>query len=189
MRLLVTGTPGVGKTTVTKALAKLLNAELIDVNAVIKEKKLFEKKPGERKLGEREKTVKTVKLAALKRVLERILKTKKNAVAESHLLCEMRLPCDAVIVLRCDPRVLDARLRARGYPLWKVRENVLCETLDYCLIKALEHYGGKKVRQIDFTEPLSAKAFLKKIRSGESVHVNYAPLLLADSFKKRLSIF
>ncbi len=184
MRLLVTGTPGVGKTTVTRALAKLLNAELIDVNAVIKEKKLFEKKP-----GEREKTVKTVKLATLKRVLEKILKTKKNAVAESHLLCEMRLPCDAVIVLRCDPRILDARLRARGYPLWKVRENVLCETLDYCLIKALENYGGKKVRQIDFTKPLNAKAFLKKIRSGESVHVNYAPLLLEDSFKKRLSIF
>lgn len=182
MRLLVTGTPGTGKTTTAKALAKLARAKLVDVNALIKEKKLFEK----RARGESEKTV---KLAALKRALEKILKTEKNVVVESHLLCEIRLPCDAVIVLRCHPLELEKRLRARGYPLWKIRENVLCETLDYCLIKALEQYGGKRVKQIDFTKPLGVRALFKKILAGESDSVNYAPLLLEDSFKKRLSIF
>ncbi len=181
MRLLVTGTPGVGKTTATKALAKLLHASLVDVNALVEKKKLYERKPGE--------SEKTVKLGALKRALEKILKTGKNVVVESHLLCEMRLPCDKIIVLRCNPLVLEKRLRTRGYPLWKIRDNVLSETLDYCLIKALKNYGERKVQQIDFTKPLDAHAFLKKIASGQSCEANYAGILLEEKLKKRLSIF
>lgn len=181
MRLLITGTPGVGKTTVTKALAKLLKANFVDVNALIEEKRLCGKKPGERE--------KTVKLAALKSVLEKTLKTGKNVIVESHLLCEMRLPCDKIVILRCNPLVLEKRLRARKYPLWKIRDNVLSETLDYCLIKALENYGGRKVQQIDFTKPLGALAFFKKMTSGESDEVDYTRLVLEEKFKKRARIF
>jgi len=181
MRLLLTGTPGTGKTTTAKTLAKLLNAKLVNVNALIAKKKLFKKKRGERE--------KTVKLAALKRALEKILKTEKNVIVESHLLCEMRLSCEKIIVFRCHPRELEKRLRARGYPFWKIRENVLCETLDYCLVKTLKNYGSKKTLQVDFTKPVRARVLLKKILAGKSDSVNYAQLLLEDSFKKRLSIF
>jgi adenylate kinase len=54
-----------------------------------------------------------------------------------------------VIVLRCDPRVLKARLRAKGWNLQKVQENVLAEMLDSCLMVALGFYGARKVIQLD----------------------------------------
>ena len=54
-----------------------------------------------------------------------------------------------VIVLRCHPRVLEKRLRRRGWKDVKVRENVLAEILDCCYILASEYYGSGKVLQVD----------------------------------------
>ena len=39
----LTGTPGTGKSSIAKKLAKKLGYELIDLNDVIKKKKLYEK--------------------------------------------------------------------------------------------------------------------------------------------------
>ena len=41
--------------------------------------------------------------------------------------------CDIIIVLRCDPRKLSERLKARGYDERKVLENVQAEVLDVIL--------------------------------------------------------
>jgi len=154
--LLITGTPCTGKTFVAKKIAQLLNGRFVDVNKLIREKKLFVKKRGEKE--------KTVKLKALERVLKKILSKEKNVVVESHLLCEMRLPCDKIIVLRCEPGVLEKRLKKRKYPQWKMKENVLAETLDYCLVKTEENYQKSKVLQVDNTRFLSATALLAKKR-------------------------
>jgi adenylate kinase len=54
-----------------------------------------------------------------------------------------------VIVLRCDPRILKSRLRAKGWNARKVRENVLAEILDSCLMVAIGYYGAKKIIQLD----------------------------------------
>ena len=62
------------------------------------------------------------------------------------------LPCDLIVVLRCRPDVLAGRLRARGYPDAKVRENVEAEALDVALIEALEEFRGDQVLEIDTTE-------------------------------------
>lgn len=54
-----------------------------------------------------------------------------------------------VFVLRCHPRVLEGRLRAKRWKFNKIRENVLAEILDSCLTAAVKHYGWRKVIQLD----------------------------------------
>ena len=54
-----------------------------------------------------------------------------------------------VIVLRCDPTVLESRLRAKGWRAGKVRENVLAELLDACLMVGVGYYGARRIFQLD----------------------------------------
>jgi adenylate kinase len=54
-----------------------------------------------------------------------------------------------VIVLRCHPNILEARLRRKGWRAFKIRENVLAEILDSCYGVAAEYYGAKKTVQLD----------------------------------------
>lgn len=158
-RFLLTGTPGCGKTTLARKLAGHLKAELVDVNALVEQHKIYAKS----KRGE--KLVDLKKLAGL---LKKILSREKNVVVDSHLLCEMRLPCERVFVLRCNPLVLVKRLEKRAYPPWKVRENAVSELIDYCAVKAGENYPAGKITEVDYTTPLSPMALLAK-RKGDSV--------------------
>jgi adenylate kinase len=48
------------------------------------------------------------------------------------------LPCDRIIVLRCRPDELKARLDQRKYKDGKIRENAEAEALDSCLIETAE---------------------------------------------------
>jgi adenylate kinase len=61
-------------------------------------------------------------------------------VAEGHLACEIRLPADFIIVLRCKPEVLRRRLKKRRYSKSKIEDNLLTEALDYCTQRAQKIY-------------------------------------------------
>jgi adenylate kinase len=139
MNLLLTGVPGTGKSVLARALAKKLKCELIDINAIVKEKKLWS--------GKDEHGSLIVKLKELEREIAKRVRNAKNCcVVEGHLGCEMKLPVDVVIVLRTPPSLLERRLRSRKYPAKKLMENLLAEALDYCTLKAEENY--KDVREI-----------------------------------------
>ena len=43
MSIVITGNPGVGKHTITKQIAKNLKLDIIDINQIAKDEKLFEK--------------------------------------------------------------------------------------------------------------------------------------------------
>jgi adenylate kinase len=62
------------------------------------------------------------------------------------------LTCDRVVVLRCRPDRLLARLRSRGYSEEKCRENAEAEALDVCLIETLERHDPGHVLELDATE-------------------------------------
>lgn len=169
MRTCLTGTPGTGKTVLGKRLAGFLGAEYVDVNRLIKQHGLADRK-------------KEVNLKRLQGVLKRILSKHENVVVESHLLCEFQLPCDAVVVLRCNPLVLRERLRRRGYGKKKTRDNALCEALDYCLVNAELHYGKNrkkkaKIVQVDCTRLPSVRELARRIRSGKSGRVDWSQSL------------
>lgn len=54
-----------------------------------------------------------------------------------------------VFVLRCNPQILEFRLRRRKWTSKKIEENVLAEILDSCLIAAHTKFGKRKVVQLD----------------------------------------
>ncbi|ENN96817.1 kinase [Methanocaldococcus villosus KIN24-T80] len=133
MRIAITGTPGVGKTTVSKVLAKRLNMEVIDITDVVKRYRLY---------IDYDEDMESYVIDFEK--LNNFLKDKDNIILDGHV--SHLLNPDYTIVLRCDPKIIEERLRKRGYKDKKVLENVQAEILDVCLCES-----KGKVYEIDTT--------------------------------------
>jgi adenylate kinase len=147
--IVVTGTPGVGKSTFSANLAEKLGALCIDLNKLIIEEGLFQE------YDEARGTF-VANLPRIRRRLKELIHraTGGYILVEGHL-SHLSVPKDSVkmaFVLRCHPEVLRKRLKARGYPDAKVAENLQAEVLDVCLVEALETYGDRKLAEIDLTE-------------------------------------
>ena len=89
-----------------------------------------------------------------------------DLLIEGHL--SHLLGVDIAIVLRCSPKLLEERLRSRGYGDDKVRENVEAEAVDVILIEALDCAG--KVCEIDVTHlsPQTVADAVSEILAGEN---------------------
>ncbi len=171
MRLVITGVPATGKTAISKALAKVMKAELVHANDFAKKVGAAKKARGASEL--------TVDLKKLQKHLAKAFAANKNIIAEGHLLCEFALPADAVLVLRANPIVLLKRYAARGYSRQKAADNAVAEALDYCLLKAEAAYGSRKVIQIDATRRIAVKSLLARLKRQKSDSVDWSGLLLA----------
>lgn len=146
MRIAVTGTPGTGKTTVARELAKTLGYRYIDLGTFAVERGLAIEDDDEREtkiIDEKE--------------LKELLKGKDDVVFDGHY-AEMLDP-EIVFVIRAPPKVLKERLSKRFNPE-KVRENLLAEILDACLISAVERNEKTRIFEI---ENISRKKTMKKI--------------------------
>ncbi len=134
MRIGITGVPGTGKSTLAKRISEKYIIPIVDITKLINEKKLWTSiDPAD--------DAKIVNLIALKRELQTI---PENCILESHLVCEIELPLDKIIVLRTPIKTLENRLKGRGYDDNKIKSNVYSELLDYCTMKALRRYNGKR---------------------------------------------
>ena len=69
---------------------------------------------------------------------------------DSHLA--HRFDVDRVIVLRCHPETIEARLRERGEPDATVSENAESEALDVILSEAVGEHGVENVYEVDTTD-------------------------------------
>ena len=108
--VLITGVPGTGKTTLASAISKKSGAFLLEINELAELLGLYTH-------TDPQDGAKVVRLPELARELTAAIKAeRKSVIAEGHLGCEMKLPVQKVIVLRCDPRELRARLAPRNYP-------------------------------------------------------------------------
>ena len=123
MKILITGTPGCGKTTLAKGLAKKLKFECIN-------EKDFALKNSIGEFNEENELEIPIKLFEKK--MNNFLKTKKNIIIEGHTLCEMKLLVDLVILIKIDPEELQLRLEQRNYADLKIMDNVFCEGIEYC---------------------------------------------------------
>ncbi|MEN4006780.1 MAG: adenylate kinase family protein [Methanobacteriaceae archaeon] len=143
MIILITGTPGVGKTTVSNILKEKLNAYLICINELVDEKHLY--------TGiDEEKGYKIVDLDLLFNELDNITqKIDKSSyiIIEGHL-SHFYENSDIVIVLRANPDVLRSRMDVKGWKDAKINENIEAETIGICSYEAYEIHG-KKAREID----------------------------------------
>ena len=143
--LIVTGSPGTGKTTVAKRMAKKLKADYIDVNEIIDKYNLA--------VGyDKERKSKIIDVDKLNSVLEKLIKNaSKNLVIDSHLSHYLSNKLvDMCIVTKCELKELRKRLEKRGYHRSKIRENLDCEIFDICFMEAVAL--GHKVKVIDTTK-------------------------------------
>ncbi len=140
MKLLITGSPGVGKTSVSKMLAEKLGCKSLNEKEFSLEKRI-----GEFDVDENELVVDVKKL---EQELKKFLKKEKNIVLEGHLLCETKIPIDFAILIRTDPEMLESRLESRGYTAEKIQDNVFCEGIDYCKKHIERRYPKKEIIEV-----------------------------------------
>lgn len=141
----ITGTPGTGKTTLAEEL-RCMGRHVIDLNRLAQEKGL---------LGEYDAIRDTYEVDI--DLLDQEL-PEGDIIIEGHL--SHLLDVDTVLILRCDPRVLEQRLEDRGYLSAKVRENAMAEALDVILVESLE--SDAEVLEVDATHA-SVKDLVKVV--------------------------
>jgi len=155
MRLVVavSGTPGTGKSVFARTLAKKLDAQLVDLNALIKKRKIYKKDADGTLIAD------PINVRA---EFARLIESLRGPVVVEGLLAHFLQPkyISHVVVLRTKPSVLEKRLRKRGYALKKIKDNVESEALSIILWEAVKNHGVKKVYEIDMTK-LKAQSAVK----------------------------
>jgi len=145
--LIVTGTPGVGKTKVSTLLAVKLRALHLDIATLVKSEQMtsgIDKK--------RQTLIADINRLAL-RVQQVASDTSKTLIVDGHYATDI-LPTEQVtkvFVLRCHPEELRKRMDERGFQGLKVKENLAAEILDVCLADAVANMGKDKICEIDTT--------------------------------------
>ena len=146
--IVVTGTPGVGKSHFSHLLAKKTDAIHVDIGKVaLDEGFTLGKDP-----------IRQTKIADIKKMstwIGKIIReSRKDVIVDGHYASAI-VPKELVrlaIVLRCEPSELLERLRRKKFPKRKALENVAAEILDSCLIDTIESFGRRKVCEIDTTD-------------------------------------
>ncbi len=177
MRVAVTGTPGVGKTTATEQI----EYPVVHLNDAVRTEGLTDGHD-----DERDSLVVDLDAAA-SYVAEREAAVGADdgdddpagavgaddgdeqsvLVVESHLAHQ--LPADRVVVLRCRPDVIEQRLLDRGETEATAAENRESEALDLIVSEAVDRHGEDSVYEIDATDaaPAETAASIEAVIAGE----------------------
>jgi adenylate kinase len=146
--IIVTGTPGVGKTVVSKLLAREIGYRFLRLGDLVKTEGLH-------KGFDRQATSYIIDERAVESRLKDYFakKQQKGIVFETLFVSSIvhKRSGLVAIVLRLDPVVLARRLKARRWPKRKIWDNVEAEMIDYSLIDSLKSLGKNRVVEIDAT--------------------------------------
>ncbi len=162
MIIAISGTPGTGKHTVSKVLARKIDYDILDLNRILKRGK-----------KEREVTLEEVNKAFKKN-------EKDNLLVVSHLSHFIKSKdISFVIVLRTDPITLIKRLEKRGYKKEKIYDNAIFEAMNGTYTEALQM--KKKVFQVDNTKNINntiKKVMLIIAGKGKGEKVDFSEKIL-----------
>ena len=149
--IVLSGTPGCGKSSIAQKLSSLINAEIISLSKLATSLDFsFE--------YDRERQTYIVDLDRFLPIINKKIEAYKTRnldflIIEGHFsdIIPNRY-IDYVFVLRCDPDELILRLEKRGYNLRKIRENVQAEILGNCMNYFLQKNLDQQVFEIDTTD-------------------------------------
>ena len=169
--ILVTGTPGTGKTRFSILLAKRIGAQYTPFGRLVETQKLYSG-------SDRIRNSRIVNIAKTRAYLSKLAsEAERLIIIDSHIsgICPEKFT-RKVFVLRCDPRTLKKRLLSRDWSDKKVQENVLAEILDVCFSEAVSEYGARRVEEI--------------VTSGSDVEgcVRFAKRILSRRKTKRMTV-
>lgn len=144
--ILITGTPGVGKTSTASLIAERLGFRHVNVGELIKQCKCYDGFDEEldTNILDEDKLLDEMEV-----IFEREAENEKGIVADYHV-CEI-FPerwFDLVLVLRTNTEVLFDRLSARGYNERKRSENMQAEIMQIILDEARESYAEEIVHEV-----------------------------------------
>lgn len=144
--ILVTGTPCVGKTLVSRLLASKLNAEYVNLTDLAIREGLISGK-------DKERDSIIVDENKMRKKLHELIDSsnKKDIVIDGHYAVNV-VPKNLVtyiFVLRRDPVELKKLMQSSGFTDRKLWENLASEILDVCLVDALNVHSEEKVCELD----------------------------------------
>ena len=141
MSIVITGNPGVGKHTITKQIAKNLKLDIIDINQIAKDEKLFEK-------NEYTNDIDTTKL---KKILKGRISEKNVIVGHLAPYVLDKNQVKVIIVLRKNPYDLISIYKERKYTDKKIIENTGSEVLGIIAYDVINKFQ-EKTFQINATK-------------------------------------
>jgi adenylate kinase len=166
MIIAVSGTPATGKTSVARILKKMLGANLISLNELVKKRKI--------KSGyDRKRKTYVADESAIRKAVEKLIQKGETNIVEGHAAHIIK--SDIVFVLRCNPAKLAARMKRKGWPANKIRENIEAELLDAITIEALESNKKRDVMEIDTSAKSSQQIamLIKKLLNNHRLQKRY----------------
>jgi len=175
--IIITGTPGTGKTSVAKELSSLTNGKILSINRIVLKKKFIESYDQERKtyVVDSEKLISYLR----EKIKSYIKKNLKILIIEGHYadLVPKNL-IEILFILRCDPEILKERLRKKNVMEKSIIENVQAEILGNSVSYALENFGKKhrkKILEIDSSNKniKEVASLMKKLIFNEKHRKNY----------------
>jgi adenylate kinase len=136
--IIITGTPGTGKSTHCEQLAEKTGMHHLSINDVVKK----------HNIGEASDDPEDPNLQ----------------IIDWHA-CDLFPPSmiDLVCVIRCDNGLLYDRLKARGYAGKKLEENMDCEIMEVLLNEAREAYDGEIVVELRSEKAEDVEANVERI--------------------------
>ncbi|KAL8831555.1 MAG: hypothetical protein Q9191_000798 [Dirinaria sp. TL-2023a] len=154
--IIVTGTPGVGKTSHCELLAQSTGLKHLSINHVVKERGCHEGWDKEHKSW----------IVNEDELLDSIEKElyQGGYILDWHA-CDL-FPeswVDLVIVLRTDSKHLYDRLKARDYPEQKLQENIDTEIMEVLLDEARNAYDQEIVIELQSNEPEDLETNVERI--------------------------
>ncbi|KAI8868056.1 P-loop containing nucleoside triphosphate hydrolase protein [Ramicandelaber brevisporus] len=160
--ILITGTPGCGKSTLSELVSAATDLQNINVGQVVKDKQLHDGYIDEfdtYDLNE-DKLIDELEV-----VLEQNQANGLGSIVDFHS-CDL-FPerwFDLVIVLVANNTVIFDRLTARGYSEKKVQENVECEIMQVVLDEARESYAPEIVVELKSEDTEDLESNVERIQ-------------------------
>jgi adenylate kinase len=157
VRCALTGTPGTGKT----SISKLLNTKVVHLSD-------YYEASSEGKTNSGEWLIDLDKMNNLVKEFDEVFYEGHTSQTLDNL--------DMVILLRCDPSILKDRLASRNYSEEKINENLEAEALNIIYDEALENVTADKIFQLDTTKQTpqeSAKKLIEFMNGNIKLDENF----------------
>ncbi len=141
--LLLSGTPGTGKTSVAKYLKETYDLSFLSLSTIVQEENLYDK-------VDEERDTKIVNADKLEKYIDPILQERQGDICiEAHYADMIEKPqVEMGIILRCHPVILENRLKKRDYKQRKVDENIQAELVSSPTSYMLENAQLEKTKEI-----------------------------------------
>ena len=164
----ITGSPGVGKTTISDMLA----SQGWKVNNIAELAKTFDCE------GDYDELMGCVEIDIHKLAERFLMEPNDNLIIDGHLA--HFLAVDAIVILRCEPSQLRARLESRGYTQPKINANLEWELIAGTWSEIVEFDIDVPILELD-SSTLSAEELIKRLLDWIDGDFKHNPTIISNA--------